>query len=144
MMTLIIATIECSQRTYSLTVFIFIAEPCKYTKGTWSECDPKTNMRSRTLTLKKGDQGTCEANKTIQKKCKKGNYLQIRPISRFTYAFDTMFRTCSEFCQLRWSAKQIPELSKKSLNVVSVKALLVICTFISYLTLLFYLQNIHA
>lgn len=41
-------------------------------KGAWSECDPKNNMRSRTLTLKKGDQSNCEGTKTIQKKCKKG------------------------------------------------------------------------
>jgi hypothetical protein len=42
-------------------------------KGSWSDCDPKTNTRSRILTLKKGDQNTCEQTKTIQKKCKKGN-----------------------------------------------------------------------
>lgn len=46
-------------------------EPCRYVKGSWSECDSKTNMRARTLTLKKGDQATCEPTKTIQKKCKK-------------------------------------------------------------------------
>ncbi|XP_045464548.1 midkine-like isoform X1 [Harmonia axyridis] len=46
-------------------------EECRYGKGAWSECDPKTNMRSRSLTLKKGNQTTCEATKTIQKKCKK-------------------------------------------------------------------------
>ncbi|KAL1130506.1 hypothetical protein AAG570_011752 [Ranatra chinensis] len=53
-------------------------EPCRYEKGAWSECDPKTNMRTRTLTLKdtkKKDgnaaQVTCEPTKTIQKKCKK-------------------------------------------------------------------------
>ncbi|XP_063984340.1 uncharacterized protein LOC135166198 isoform X2 [Diachasmimorpha longicaudata] len=45
---------------------------CRYVKGQWSECDPKTNMRSRTLNLKKGDNKTCELTKTIQKKCKKG------------------------------------------------------------------------
>uniref|UniRef100_A0ABD2VWS3 Pleiotrophin/Midkine C-terminal domain-containing protein n=1 Tax=Trichogramma kaykai TaxID=54128 RepID=A0ABD2VWS3_9HYME len=44
---------------------------CRYTKGQWSECDPKSNMRSRSLTLKKGDK-TCEQSKTITKKCKKG------------------------------------------------------------------------
>ncbi|XP_046666812.1 uncharacterized protein LOC124358554 isoform X1 [Homalodisca vitripennis] len=54
-------------------------EPCRYEKGPWSECEPKTNMRTRTLTLKdrkKGDAtaaaANCEPTKTIQKKCKKG------------------------------------------------------------------------
>nr|CAD7428413.1 unnamed protein product [Timema monikensis] len=46
-------------------------DPCRYVKGAWSDCDSKTNMRTRTLTLKKGDQQTCEQTKTIQKKCKK-------------------------------------------------------------------------
>jgi len=44
---------------------------CRYTKGAWSECDPKSNTRSRTLTLKKGE-GSCVQTRTIQKKCKKG------------------------------------------------------------------------
>jgi len=44
---------------------------CRYTKGAWSECDTKSNMRSRTLTLKKGE-GSCVPTRTIQKKCKKG------------------------------------------------------------------------
>ncbi|XP_074029710.1 uncharacterized protein isoform X2 [Leptinotarsa decemlineata] len=44
---------------------------CRYGKGAWSECDSKTNQRSRTLTLKKGNQTSCEPTKTIQKKCKK-------------------------------------------------------------------------
>ncbi|CAG9138213.1 hypothetical protein JYU34_000270 [Plutella xylostella] len=46
-------------------------ETCRYVKGAWSECDAKTNVRSRTLTLKKGDTGSCERFKIIQKKCKK-------------------------------------------------------------------------
>ncbi|XP_045458576.1 uncharacterized protein LOC123668929 [Melitaea cinxia] len=46
-------------------------ESCRYVRGSWSECDPKTNVRSRTLTLKKGDPASCERAKTIQKKCKK-------------------------------------------------------------------------
>ncbi|CAH2104075.1 unnamed protein product [Euphydryas editha] len=46
-------------------------ESCRYVRGAWSECDPKTNVRSRTLTLKKGDPTSCERAKTIQKKCKK-------------------------------------------------------------------------
>ncbi|XP_035723507.1 uncharacterized protein LOC118442245 isoform X2 [Vespa mandarinia] len=46
------------------------AASCRYVKGQWSECDSKTNTRSRTLSLKKGDK-SCEQTKTIQKKCKK-------------------------------------------------------------------------
>nr|CAH7727110.1 unnamed protein product [Callosobruchus chinensis] len=46
-------------------------EDCRYTKSPWSECDPKTNLRSRTLTLKKGNQTNCEPTKMVQKKCKK-------------------------------------------------------------------------
>ncbi|XP_059489089.1 uncharacterized protein LOC132204545 [Neocloeon triangulifer] len=48
------------------------ADNCKYVKGAWSECDPKTNMRTRTFTLKKGDPSNCEATRVIEKKCKKG------------------------------------------------------------------------
>ncbi|XP_055701606.1 uncharacterized protein LOC129800896 isoform X2 [Phlebotomus papatasi] len=43
---------------------------CRYVKSAWSECDAKTNQRSRTLTLKKGEEG-CVQTRTIQKKCKK-------------------------------------------------------------------------
>ncbi|XP_076170259.1 uncharacterized protein LOC143148158 [Ptiloglossa arizonensis] len=43
---------------------------CRYVKGQWSDCDSKTNTRSRTLNLKKGDK-SCEETKTIEKKCKK-------------------------------------------------------------------------
>jgi hypothetical protein len=46
------------------------ASSCRYIKGQWSDCDPKTNMKTRTMNLKKGDK-TCEQTKTIQKKCKK-------------------------------------------------------------------------
>ncbi|XP_059055395.1 uncharacterized protein LOC131849349 isoform X3 [Achroia grisella] len=46
-------------------------EACRYVRGAWSECDSKTNIRSRMLTLKKGDPDNCERTKTIQKKCKK-------------------------------------------------------------------------
>ncbi|XP_019762617.1 uncharacterized protein LOC109539363 isoform X1 [Dendroctonus ponderosae] len=46
-------------------------QECRYAKGGWSECDSKTNQRSRTLTLKKGNQTSCEPTKTMQKKCKK-------------------------------------------------------------------------
>ena len=48
------------------------SDPCRYAKGPWSECDTKSNTRTRALTLKKGDAATCEQTKTIQKKCKKG------------------------------------------------------------------------
>lgn len=44
---------------------------CRYGKNPWTECDTKTNTRSRTLTLKKGDPA-CDPTRTIQKKCKKG------------------------------------------------------------------------
>lgn len=44
--------------------------PCRYQRGEWSECDA-SNMMSRTLTLKKGDPETCEATKTVTKRCKK-------------------------------------------------------------------------
>ncbi|GAB0090267.1 Pleiotrophin/Midkine, C-terminal domain [Sergentomyia squamirostris] len=43
---------------------------CRYVKSAWTECDAKTNQRSRTLTLKKGEDG-CVQTRTIQKKCKK-------------------------------------------------------------------------
>ncbi|KAI8118257.1 hypothetical protein CVS40_10000, partial [Lucilia cuprina] len=43
---------------------------CRYAKSAWSECDPKTNMRSRILTLKKGEPN-CLETRTMQKKCKK-------------------------------------------------------------------------
>ncbi|XP_053952648.1 uncharacterized protein LOC129242375 [Anastrepha obliqua] len=43
---------------------------CRYGKNPWTECDQKTNTRSRTLTLKKGDPA-CDQTRTIQKKCKK-------------------------------------------------------------------------
>ncbi|CAO1372672.1 unnamed protein product [Diamesa serratosioi] len=46
------------------------SDTCRYTKGVWTECDVKSNTRSRTLTLKKGE-GSCVATRTIQKKCKK-------------------------------------------------------------------------
>ncbi|XP_046588549.1 uncharacterized protein [Neodiprion pinetum] len=45
---------------------------CRYEKSDWSACDIKTNTRSRTLTLKKGDPKTCEKTKKLDKKCKKG------------------------------------------------------------------------
>ncbi|KAL1456129.1 hypothetical protein WDU94_000879 [Cyamophila willieti] len=47
-------------------------DTCKYDKSNWSECDPNTHMKNRTLTLKKGNPATCEATKSISRKCKKG------------------------------------------------------------------------
>lgn len=43
---------------------------CRYAKGPWTECDAKSNTRSRTLSLKKGEP-SCVQTRTIQKKCKK-------------------------------------------------------------------------
>uniref|UniRef100_T1PG19 PTN/MK heparin-binding protein family n=1 Tax=Musca domestica TaxID=7370 RepID=T1PG19_MUSDO len=43
---------------------------CRYAKSDWSECDAKTNTRSRTLNLKKGD-ASCQPVRTMEKKCKK-------------------------------------------------------------------------
>ncbi|XP_034136496.1 uncharacterized protein LOC117588997 [Drosophila guanche] len=47
------------------------ASTCRYAKSAWSNCDAKTNMRTRILSLKKGEQN-CLPTRTIQKKCKKG------------------------------------------------------------------------
>ncbi|XP_037719680.1 uncharacterized protein LOC119553392 isoform X1 [Drosophila subpulchrella] len=44
---------------------------CRYAKSAWSNCDDKTNTRSRVLSLRKGEQN-CLPTRTIQKKCKKG------------------------------------------------------------------------
>lgn len=44
---------------------------CRYEKSQWTECNQETNIRSRVLTLKKGDEG-CVPTRTIQRKCKKG------------------------------------------------------------------------
>lgn len=46
-------------------------DTCKYDKSPWSECDPASHMKNRTLTLKKGNPATCEATKSISRKCKK-------------------------------------------------------------------------
>ncbi|XP_017028807.1 uncharacterized protein miple2 [Drosophila kikkawai] len=47
------------------------ASTCRYAKSAWSSCDTKTNIRTRVLSLKKGEQN-CLPTRTIQKKCKKG------------------------------------------------------------------------
>ncbi|XP_034483749.1 uncharacterized protein LOC117788917 [Drosophila innubila] len=46
------------------------AQTCRYTKSSWTECDTKTNMRTRTLSLKKGD-SNCLPTRSMQKTCKK-------------------------------------------------------------------------
>lgn len=52
-------------------ILILIESNCHYEKSQWSSCDEKTNVKTRTLTLKKGDE-SCEKIKKIEKKCKKG------------------------------------------------------------------------
>ncbi|KAM7355439.1 uncharacterized protein ACRADG_001486 isoform 1-T4 [Cochliomyia hominivorax] len=47
-----------------------ISATCRYVKSAWSECDPKTNIRTRSLTLKKGEPN-CPETRTMQKTCKK-------------------------------------------------------------------------
>ena len=44
---------------------------CKYKRGTWSECNPVTNMKVMVKTLKRGDPVHCEATTTVERKCKK-------------------------------------------------------------------------
>jgi hypothetical protein len=44
---------------------------CRYAKAEWSECDPATNVMTKTMTLKRGDAGTCEPTKVVTKKCNK-------------------------------------------------------------------------
>ncbi|EDW57128.2 uncharacterized protein [Drosophila virilis] len=46
------------------------APSCRYAKSSWTDCDAKTNMRTRTLSLKRGE-SQCPPTRTIQKKCKK-------------------------------------------------------------------------
>ncbi|ETN63041.1 hypothetical protein AND_005258 [Anopheles darlingi] len=53
-----------------LSVSPMVDSQCRYSKGPWTECDAKTNTRSRTLSLKKGET-SCVQTRTIQKKCKK-------------------------------------------------------------------------
>lgn len=61
---------------------------CHYVKGNWSECDATTNIRSRILTLKDGDNKECVPTRTIQKKCKKGKFSLIHFHSfPFSYSF---------------------------------------------------------
>lgn len=61
---------------------------CKYSKGPWSDCDPKTNMKTRPLSLKKDETptGSCEKTKVLTKKCKKGK--GIKTIISFNFLVD--------------------------------------------------------
>ncbi|XP_064490416.1 uncharacterized protein LOC135401769 isoform X2 [Ornithodoros turicata] len=43
---------------------------CRYEKGTWNACDAATNTRRRTDKLKPKSDQSCEATRTITKKCK--------------------------------------------------------------------------
>lgn len=63
---------------YSRFTFYTCLASCRYEKSQWTECNPETNVRTRTLSLKKGvaDEG-CIPTRTIQKKCKKGKYVFI-------------------------------------------------------------------
>ncbi|KAH8301908.1 hypothetical protein KR044_000505 [Drosophila immigrans] len=53
---------------------------CRYTKSSWTECDAKTNMRTRTLSLKKGE-SNCLPTRTMQKACKKACRYEKSPWS---------------------------------------------------------------
>ncbi|XP_017057994.1 uncharacterized protein LOC108099160 [Drosophila ficusphila] len=48
-----------------------IGSTCRYAKSAWSNCDDKSHMRTRVLSLKKGEPN-CLPTRTILKKCKKG------------------------------------------------------------------------
>lgn len=56
---------------FSISMSFIAASTCRYAKSAWSNCDAKTNIRTRVLSLKKGEQN-CLPTRTIQKKCKKG------------------------------------------------------------------------
>lgn len=46
---------------------------CQYDKGDWSECDPNTKTKQRTLTLKDGSDTSCPATKPQTRECKGEN-----------------------------------------------------------------------
>lgn len=69
-------------------IILFIYLVCKYSRGDWSNCDPTTNQKTRTLTLRKGDPNSCEKEKIITKSCKRGKYL----ISIFCLSFFLLTR----------------------------------------------------
>jgi hypothetical protein len=51
---------------------LLFAANCKYKKvGKWSDCDLTTGVRSREVTLKKGDPEICPLKKTATKSCVK-------------------------------------------------------------------------
>ncbi|EAT48727.1 AAEL000288-PA [Aedes aegypti] len=76
---------------------------CRYTKGPWTECDAKSNTRSRTLSLKKGEQ-SCVQTRTIQKKCKKacrydkGAWSECNPSGQMTRT-DSLKSSSDATCQ---------------------------------------------
>ncbi|XP_017864056.1 PREDICTED: uncharacterized protein LOC108614440 [Drosophila arizonae] len=45
-------------------------QSCRYVSSSWTDCDAKTNMRTRTMTLRKGE-SSCLPTRTVQKKCRK-------------------------------------------------------------------------
>ena len=52
-------------------VHLIAISACKYTHGNWSDCDPTTNLRSRTRTLLKGDEKNCKQEEVVSKPCTK-------------------------------------------------------------------------
>lgn len=69
-------------------------DSCRYVKGPWTDCDAKTNTRSRSLTLKKGDATACVQTRTIQKKCKKGeDNLKAMPYMWYANGKSKQFHT---------------------------------------------------
>lgn len=49
---------------------LFLFTACRYDKGTWSECGQSGEM-SRTDKLKVTSDSSCQATRTINKKCNK-------------------------------------------------------------------------
>lgn len=70
---------------------------CKYNKGPWSECNPSTRQKVRTLQLKK-DGGSCEPTKQEAKPCKnsklcrysRGNWSDCNPDTLSMERVDTL------------------------------------------------------
>lgn len=55
-------------------IFFFLGRlVCQYDKGDWSECDPNTKTKQRTLTLKDGSDASCPATKPQTRECKGEN-----------------------------------------------------------------------
>jgi hypothetical protein len=53
---------------------LFADTECKYSRGgSWSDCDPATNVKTREQKLKRGDPSICEPVKTVEKLCKRKN-----------------------------------------------------------------------